>query len=310
MIKLLVTSSVLAIAFCLPASGASEYLGWTVGKPYHFADKGAPGGEAGQVAFATPGLPVVPPQALGKRIGDYWIEISWCADSTHGTEVAYAINDQAPTVIDQKQFSVENEGPPSGAWSGFRALGSFELKEESVLNVSSKSTVNFLAGSRLSKLGGILIEPSAIYRNGDIGKSPTDLSSPGEESYYIYIVGLEPGYYDLNSANLTPGTYKVEISWGIDGPAIGEVQVSTWTYDPGTAGGEVVTASVNNGQFSDGTEVTGEMSGENNNRQWSGFYDLGTVQWNPTSTLSFSSGKNLVGTGAVIQFTPVENTLK
>ena len=114
------------------------------------------------------------------------------------------------------------------------------------------------------------------------------LASPPWTSYFGVAEFVEPaggdgGYmYSYGDGIWTPGlagTYKVETSW-CESPETGPPDTDYFFRSDGTVGSEVFIGNVDQTKLADGS-ASGGAAGHG---MWSGYFELGTVTLNPSST--------------------------
>jgi hypothetical protein len=251
---------------------------------------------------ASPGyhhsLSVTSSYVNASQTGLYWLETSWGVHSSHDTNVSYAVNGTTCLAVDQRKDVAG--AAVSGKWSGFKALNNGGWGILYLTNGVSELTSIAGGGSvhtrglwRATRLTGTFINPNTF------GKSSVSSSAPGNGSYYY--TTLATNCFSIGT-KLVPGTYRLDISWGVHGTHSSDVTCSyNLTGAGGFAGATDVLFNVDQRAMNDGRAFENLSFGFNT---WSGFRELGIFAIEPGSQIWLRGNGTL--TMGVIQATPLE----
>lgn len=286
--KIKLLTAILGLASALSAQAASIYIDPAGGFPWAPGVYGpAPGEYHHSVASGNTAISAAP-------TGNYYAEVSWGWNAVHNTSVAYSVG--ATTYQTVNQTVNVNGQTPTPLWSGFKALNAGGINFTTGVDgitATANGIGNLTRGIyRMSELGGTLINPTTW------GTGVATTSAPGDGNYYFSF----PAQVDPTGAQqafnigslLAPGTYHLEISWGVNA---GHSAAVDYHYDQagsGFVGSTLVLTDINQAAMSDGRPFYNEGTVP---ITWSGFADLGTFTVESGSQIWLS--KNFGDSGAL-----------
>jgi len=233
--------------------------------------------------------------------GNYWVEVSWGVNSNYNNSVSYSVDDKTYGAAVNQSHNVAGTAT-TRKWSGFKALnpsGTTGIALTSGLSAitATANGTGFLSRGiwRVSPLTGTLINPVSF------GTSTLTSSSPGNGNYYYASAG-ERSY--AIGTSLSPGYYRLEISWGVHSAHSSSVTYSyNRTGSGGFSGATSILTGVDQQKMNDGrTFINPAISGM---ETWSGFKTLGVFKVEAGSQI-WLSGSGFLTLG-VIQATPVDS---
>ncbi len=285
-----------------PAQAATDYIDPADGTAYQSAGIGGPVLNGGVVQTYTYDVNPSSSWIFRNTNGNYWVEVSWGAYSSHNTSAVYSVDGTTYLTEVNQANDVAGGAAIGGTWSGFKALnptgtnGISLTSGASAIKVTANGSGALSRGLwRVSLLTGVLLNPSAF------GTEVATSSSPGNGKYYYVNPGSKA--YAIGSA-LPPGYYRLEVSWGVYPTHSSAV---TYSYNRkgtgGLASATTVLAGVDQRGMNDGRAFV--KPAKLNSGTWSGFKSLGifSVEAGSEIWLSGSGGAMAMG---VIQATPVD----
>ena len=286
--KIKLLSVILGLVGALSAHAASIYIDPAGGTPYA---SGVYGPAPGEYNYSVPsGNSAI----SAARTGNYYAEVSWGWNAAHNTSVAYSVGGTTYQTVNQT--ANVNGATPTPLWSGFKALNAGGMNFTSGVDgitATANGVGNLTRGIyRMSELGGTLINPNTW------GAGVATTSAPGDGNYYYnYPTQVDPTgaqqAFNIGSL-LAPGTYQLEISWGVNA---GHSAAVDYYYDQtgsGFGGATLALTDINQGKMSDGRLFYNEGTVPTT---WSGFADLGTFNVQAASQIWLS--KNFGDSGAL-----------
>jgi hypothetical protein len=265
--KIKLLTGLLSLVGALSAHAASIYIDPAGGISYAPGVYGpAPGNYNYSVPSGNSAISAAP-------TGNYYAEVSWGWNAAHNTSVAYSVG--ATTYQTVNQTVNVNGQTPVPLWSGFKALNADGINFTTGVDgitATANGVGNLTRGIyRMSELGGTLINPTTW------GTGVATTSAPGDGKYYysfptqVNPTGAQQAF-NIGSL-LAPGTYQLEISWGVNA---GHSAAVDYHYDQtgsGFVGSTLVLTDINQGAMSDGRLFYNQGTVPTT---WSGFADLGT----------------------------------
>lgn len=286
--KIKLLSVILGLAGAASTHAASIYIDAAGGIPY------APGVFGPAPGEYNYGVPSGNSAISAAPTGNYYAEVSWGWNAAHNTSVAYSVG--GTTYLTANQTLNVNGQTPVPLWSGFKALNAGGINFTTGVDgiTATANGVGSLTRGiyRMSELGGTLINPTTW------GSGVATTSAPGDGNYYYnYPTQVNPTgaqqAFNIGSL-LAPGTYQLEISWGVNA---GHSAAVDYYYDQtgsGFGGSTLALSNVNQDTMSDGRAFYSEGTVPTT---WSGFADLGTFTVQAGSQIWLS--KDFGDTGAL-----------
>ena len=287
--KIKLLSVILGLVGAASAQAASIYIDPAGGTPFAI---GVYGPAPGEYNYSVPsGNSAI----SAARTGNYYAEVSWGWNAAHNTSVAYSVGGTTYQTVNQT--ANVNGATPTPLWSGFKALNAggmnFTSGVDGITATANPTNGNLTRGIyRMSELGGTLINPTTW------GTAVATTSAPGNGNYYYnFPTNVDPTgaqqAFNIGSL-LAPGTYQLEISWGVNA---GHSAAVDYYYDQtgsGFGGATLALTDINQGKMSDGRLFYNEGTVPTT---WSGFADLGTFNVQAASQIWLS--KNFGDSGAL-----------